>query len=91
MCARVFEQGARLSIELHFLLHTTENYPLMREIYEVEDLSLPRTAADIHPGYAAFWKYRTRLTVEQVIRQYEDIKSNMASCKVLGKFLVEVI
>ena len=63
----------------------------MREIYEVDDLSLPRTAANIHPGHAAFWKYRTRLTVEHVIRQFEDIKSNMASCKVLGKFLVEVM
>ncbi|XP_022806306.1 E3 ubiquitin-protein ligase RNF213-like [Stylophora pistillata] len=63
--------------------------PLMREIYEVDELSPPRSAAEIHPGHATFWKYRTRLTVEHVIRQFQDIKSNMASCKVLKKFLVE--
>lgn len=63
----------------------------MRQIYEVDYLSLPRTAADIHPGHATFWKYRTRFTVEHAIRQLEDIRSNMVSCKVQGKFLVEVI
>lgn len=63
----------------------------MREIYEVDDLSPPRSAAEIHPGHAAFWKYRTRLTVEHVIRQFQDIKSKMAPCTVLEKFLKEVV
>lgn len=62
----------------------------MREIYEVDTPPLSHTAADVHPGHAAFWKYRTRVTVEHVIRQFQDVKSNMASCKVLGKFLAEV-
>ncbi|XP_078382607.1 E3 ubiquitin-protein ligase rnf213-alpha-like isoform X3 [Oculina patagonica] len=65
------------------------NDPLMREIYEVDTLPPARTTADIHPGHAAFWKYRTRVTVEYVIRQFQDVKSNMAACKVLGKFLAE--
>ena len=62
----------------------------MKEIYEVDSLPPARTPADIHPGHAAFWKYRTRVTVELVIRQFRDVKSNMATCKVLGKFLAEV-
>ena len=62
----------------------------MREIYEVDMPPPARTAADIHPGHAAFWKHRTRVTVEHIIRQFQDDKSNMTTCKVLGKFLAEV-
>ncbi|KAJ7339360.1 hypothetical protein OS493_005754 [Desmophyllum pertusum] len=62
------------------------NDPLMREIYEVDT---PPHTVDIHPGHAAFWKYRTRVTVEHVIRQFQDVKSNMTTCNVLGKFLAE--
>ena len=72
------------------LLVTTGNDPLMREIYEVDTPPPTRTAADIHPGHAAFWKHRTRVTVEHIIRQFQDEKSNMTTCKVLGKFLAEV-
>lgn len=64
---------------------------LMREIYEVDDPTPPRSAADIHPGHPTFWKYRTRLTVEHVIRQFQDVRSNKDSCKILGKFLKEVL
>ena len=62
----------------------------MKEIYEVDAPPPSRTAADIHPGNAIFWKYKTRVTVELVIRQFQDVKSNIATCKVLGKFLAEV-
>lgn len=72
------------------LIGTAGNDPLMREIYEVDTPPPTRTAADIHPGHAAFWKHRTRVTVEHIIRQFQDVKSNMATCKVLGKFLAEV-
>lgn len=65
--------------------------PLMREIYEVDDPTPPRSAADIHPGHPAFWKYRIRLTVEHIIRQFQDVRSNKDSCKILGKFLEEVL
>ena len=67
------------------------NDPLMREIYEVDDPTPPRLAADIHPGHPTFWKYRTRLTIEHVIRQFEDVRSNKDSCEILGKFLKEVL
>ena len=63
----------------------------MRQVYEVDAPPLPRTAADIHPGHAAFWRYRTRVTVEHVIRQFQDVKSDMATCKILRKFFEEVI
>lgn len=72
------------------LLVTAGNDPLMREIYEVDAPPPPRTAADIHPGHAAFWKHRTRVTVEHIIRQFQDVKSNMATCKLLGNFLAQV-
>lgn len=72
------------------LLVTAGNDPLMREIYEVDTPPPTRTAADIHPGHAAFWKHRTRVTVDHIIRHFQDVKSNMATCKVLGKFLAEV-
>lgn len=65
--------------------------PLMREIYEVDDPTPPRSATDIHPGHPAFWKYRIRLTVEHIIRQFQDVRSNKDSCKILGKFLEEVL
>ena len=63
----------------------------MREVYEVDVPPLPRTTADIHPGHAAFWKYRTRVTVDLVIRNFQDVKSNKTAYKILGKFLDEVI
>ncbi|XP_022797655.1 E3 ubiquitin-protein ligase rnf213-alpha-like isoform X3 [Stylophora pistillata] len=61
--------------------------PLMREIYEVDDPTPPRFPTDIHPGNPSFWKYRTRLTVEHFIRQFQDVRSNKDPCKILGKFL----
>ena len=63
----------------------------MRAVYEVDAPSPPSTAADIHPGHAAFWKYRTRVTVDLVIRNFQDVKSNKSAYKILGKFLDEVI
>ena len=51
----------------------------------------PRNAADIHPGHAAFWRYRKRVTVEHVVRQFQDVKSSKTTCKILGKFLDQVI
>lgn len=63
----------------------------MQQVYEVDAPPPPHTAADIHPGHAAFWRYRTRVTVEHVIRQFRDVKLEMATCKILRKFLEEVI
>ena len=76
-------------MKIAFLV-TAGNDPLMREIYEVDAPPPTCTAADIHPGHAAFWKHRTRVTVEHIIRQFQDVKSNLATRKVLGKFLAEV-
>ena len=63
----------------------------MREVYEVDAPSPLRTAADIHPEHEAFWKYRTRVTVDLVTRNFQDVKSNKTAHKILGKFLNEVI
>lgn len=66
------------------------NDPLMREVYEVDAPSPPRTLVDIHPGHATFWRYRTRITVELVIRNFQDVDSNKTSRKILGRFFDEV-
>ncbi|CAH3163087.1 unnamed protein product, partial [Porites evermanni] len=65
------------------------NDPLIREVYEVDEPSLPRTVADIYPGHAVFWRYRTRVTVELVIRNFQDVESNKTTHKILGRFLDE--
>lgn len=62
----------------------------MREVYEVGAPSPPRTVTEINPGHAAFWRYRTRVTVELVKRNFDDVESNKTIHKILGRFLNEV-
>lgn len=62
----------------------------MREVYEVDAPSPPRTLTEINPGHAAFWRYRTRVTVELVKRNFDDVEANKTTHKILGRFLNEV-
>ena len=62
----------------------------MREVYEVDAPSPPRTVTEINPGHEAFWRYRTRVTVELVKRNFDDVESNKTIHKILGRFLNEV-
>ena len=61
--------------------------PLLRQVYEVDPVPLPR---HVDLSHVFFWRHRTRLTIEHVIGQFREVKSSIADCKILGMFLEKV-